>query len=115
MIEVLVLNYLKDHLDVPVFAVMPDLSKVSGGFVVIEKTFQQRKNHTNEVNIAIQSYGDSLYKAIELDQKVQAIMDDFNYLDNIAGSRLTNDYNFTDTTTKKYRYQAIYKINYVEV
>ena len=31
---------------------------------------------------------------------------------NIFKSSLNSDYNFTDTSTKKYRYQAVYDIYY---
>jgi hypothetical protein len=47
-----------------------------------------------------------------LDEHVQKVMQLFDTTENIASVYLTNDYNFTDTTTKKYRYQAIYKIKY---
>lgn len=113
MIEVLVLSYLKSALDVPVYALMPDLSK-NKEFVLIEKTFESDTNQLKECNIAIQSYADSLYNAILLDHKVQKSMKSFDSVNNIASVHLTNDYNFTDTTTKKYRYQAIYKIKYYE-
>lgn len=111
MIEVILLNFLKSNLDVPVFALMPDLTKNSK-FVLIEKTFENNTNQLKECNIAIQSYADSLYNAILLDEHVQKSMELFDTTDNIASVHLTNDYNFTDTTTKKYRYQAIYKIKY---
>jgi hypothetical protein len=90
---------------------MPDLTK-NKEFVLIEKTFENNTNHLKECNIAIQSYADSLYNAILLDEHVQKVMQLFDTTDNIASVHLTNDYNFTDTTTKKYRYQAIYKIKY---
>lgn len=111
MIEVILLNFLKSNLDVPVFALMPDLTK-NPKFVLIEKTFENNTNQLKECNIAIQSYADSLYNAILLDEHVQKSMELFDAVDNIASVHLTNDYNFTDTTTKKYRYQAIYKIKY---
>ena len=33
-------------------------------------------------------------------------------LDAVSASRLNSDYNFTDTTTKRYRYQAVYDLVY---
>ena len=111
MIEVILLNFLKSKLEVPVFAVMPDLTK-NKEFILIEKTFENNTNQLKECNFAVQSYADSLYNAILLDEHVQKVMQLFDATDNIASVHLTNDYNFTDTTTKKYRYQAIYKIKY---
>ena len=111
MIEVILLNFLKSKLEVPVFAVMPDLTK-NKEFILIEKTFENNTNQLKECNFAVQSYADSLYNAILLDEHVQKTMELFDTTNNIASVHLTNDYNFTDTTTKKYRYQAIYKIKY---
>lgn len=35
-------------------------------------------------------------------------------LDEIASVKLDNDYNFTDTETKEYRYQAVFDITYYQ-
>ena len=53
-----------------------------------------------------------MYKASELNEIVKEKMDDLITLPNISKSSLNSDYNFTDTQTKKYRYQAVYDIYY---
>ena len=35
-------------------------------------------------------------------------------LDRVAACRLERDYNFTDTETNKYRYQAVFAVTYYE-
>ena len=39
-------------------------------------------------------------------------MESFATTTNIFGVHLQADYNFTNTQTKQYRYQAVYEINY---
>ena len=60
----------------------------------------------------MQSYGPSLFEAAELNERVKAAMDDLIQLPDIISSDLDSDYNFTDTSTKRYRYQAVYDIIY---
>jgi len=47
---------------------------------------------------------------IKLNEEVKKALNNMINLDEIASVRLTNDYNFTDTETKQYRYQCIYDI-----
>ena len=60
--------------------------------------------------LALQSYGATLYQAAELNEQVKAAMEDIVELDLISRAELNTDYNFTDTQTKRYRYQAVYDL-----
>ena len=60
----------------------------------------------------MQSYAPSLFEAAELNERVKAAMDDLILLPDIFSAKLDSDYNFTDTATKQYRYQAVYNITY---
>ena len=55
-----------------------------------------------------------MQKAAELNETVKAAMDELAELRGIGSVSLNSDYNFTDSTTKQYRYQAIYNITYCE-
>ena len=78
---------------------------------LIEKTGDTRTDHINKATITIQSYGESLYEAMSLNELIKNIMlDDLISLDSVAGVKLNSDYNFTDTQTKNYRYQAVFDI-----
>ena len=48
--------------------------------------------------------------AAELNEQVKAAMEDLADLDEVSACRLNSDYNFTDTTTKHYRYQAVFDL-----
>ena len=110
MIETIVLDYLSSVLPEPCSLEVPE--RPPARFVVLEKTGSIRKNFIDTASFAVQSYGPSLFEAAELNERVKAAMDDLILLPDIISSKLDSDYNFTDTATKKYRYQAVYNITY---
>ena len=110
MIETLILNHLtlcgfSASLEIPEGGVAPPL-------VLIERTGGGEENHIRRATVALQSYGASLYLAASLNEQVKATMEDFAALPEIARCELNNDCNFTDTTKRLYRYQAVYDIMY---
>lgn len=114
MIEKAVLDKLNAVLDVPVY--LETAQVVPGSYVVIEKTGSSVKNHIYSASFAVQSIAPSMFKASELNERVKAEMDKLAELPGITRSELETDYNFTNTKTKQYRYQAVYKItHYKEV
>lgn len=112
MIEKIVLDYLSEKLNKPVYMETPSNPPTS--YVLLEKTGSSRENHIDRATFAIQSYDESLYKTALLNDAVKRAMDDIIELDNISKSSLNSDYNYTDTTNKKYRYQAVYDLIYME-
>ena len=108
MIEKIILDYLTDALTVPVYMEIP--ASPPGSFVVIEKTGSSVENRLWSAMFAIQSYGPSMYAAASLNEEVKAAMLDAVVLDDITSVDLNSDYNFTDTGTKRYRYQAVFDI-----
>lgn len=110
MIELIILNHLQSKLNVPVSLEKP--SKQTGSYVVFEKTSSSRANHLSDATIAFQSYAESLYDAVLLNEEVKQAVDSLIELDEIRGLSLNSDYNFTDPTTKEYRYQAVYDIKH---
>ncbi len=110
MIETTVLDYLSSVLPEPCSLEVPE--RPPARFVLLEKTGSSRKNFINTATFAVQSYAPSLFEAAELNERVKAAMDDLILLPDIFSAKLDSDYNFTDTATKKYRYQAVYNITY---
>lgn len=110
MIEVIILNHLKSKLSVPVRLEKPE--PPPDEYVLFEKIGGDRSNHLLSSTFAFQSYSDSMYGASSLNEKVKKVVDSLIELDDIASVNLNSDYNFTDTTTKKYRYQAVYDIKH---
>lgn len=112
MIETTVLDYLRDRLGVPVTMEVPE--GASGTFVVLEKTGSSRQNYIRRATLAVQSYAPTLLLAAQLDDRVIEAMLALPKLDRVAACRLERDYSFTDTETKKYRYQAVFAVTYYE-
>lgn len=110
MIEEIVLAFLTERLAVPVSLEAPE--KPEPPFVVLEKVGSRRNEHLYSATFAVQSYGNSMYEAAKLNERVKAAMDALPDLDEITRSQLNSDYNFTDTASKRYRYQAVYDITH---
>lgn len=109
MIAKTLLDYLDNTLDVPVVMEAPEQTT---GYVLIDQTGSSRTNHIISTTFAIQSYGSSLYNAMLLNDEVKDAMVGFAELDEITRVELETDYNFTNTATKQYRWQAVYQITH---
>ena len=111
MIEKVVLDYLSDALQVPVYMQKPE-NKVPFGdtFVVLEKTGSGMENHIFSAVFAIQSYAPSLYEAAVLNEAVKSAMYDIITLDQITKVSLNGDYPFIKESTKQPRYQAVFEL-----
>ena len=110
MIELIVKNYLSTKLEIPiVFEHQKNLPK---RFILIQKTSGSRENFLNSSTVAIQSYAESMFESAKLNEKIKNLMYDLITVDEVSNVDLNSDYNFTDTETKQYRYQAIFDIHY---
>lgn len=111
MIEKTIYDYLKDKLNpVPVFLEIPN--NTPKRFVLIQKTGSRGNRHLVSSTIAIQSYDETLYKTSQLNEAVKMAMFDLASVDEVTKSELNSDYNYTDITTKKYRYQAVFDVTH---
>lgn len=110
MIELVIKKHLEAVLDVAVL--LEHEEQMPESFVVFEKTAGGLKNGINKATFAFQSYGSTLYEAACLNDAVKEAVLGLVTCDEIGGVRLNSDYNFTDMTTKAYRYQAVFDITY---
>lgn len=109
MIETLLIDYLSEHLEVFVGMEAPEQTT---DYVLIDKTGSSRNNHIITSSFAIQSYGATLYDAMLLNNEVTEVMEGLIELNQITRVELETDYNYTDTETKQYRWQAVYDITH---
>ena len=109
MIAKTLLDFLAEDLDIDVYMEQP--SEVTN-YVLIDQTGSIRTNHITTTTIALQSYAPSLYEAMVLNDRVKGAMERFATLNEVARVELDTDYNFTNTTTKQYRWQAVYLITH---
>lgn len=110
MIEKCVCDYLNEVMGLPAFWEKPE--EMPEEFIVIEKTGGTKNDQIKASTIAIQSYAGSMFRAAEINEAVKNAMDHITELDGVSRAQLNSDYNFTDTTTKQYRYQAVYDITH---
>lgn len=112
MIEKTVYDYLSANLDAAVYTELPE-TDMPTEFVVIEKVAGSITDHIRSATIACQSYSlTSLYNAAVLNEAVHDVMDAMAEHVDVGQCQMTADTNFTDTSTKRYRYQCLYNIFY---
>lgn len=112
MIEITVLQYLEETLQIPVYAEKPESPEPE--YILIERTSGGYTNHICRATMAVQSYADSMLRAAQINEYVEKAMRDIISLTDISRCELNSSYNFTDISSKKYRYQAVFDIVYME-
>lgn len=113
MIEKIIYDYLKTALssdEIPVYMERP--AQKPACYVLLEKTGGGEDNHIKRATIAVQSINTSLYNTAVLNEKVINLMSAAISLDEVCKVELNSDYNFTDASTKEYRYQAVFDIKH---
>ncbi len=110
MIEIVLLRYLERETGLPVSMEVPE--KPPEEFITLEKTGGGEKDHIQTAMFAIRSYGGSLLRAAEINEQVKTAMKAMPEKTEVFRAELNGDYNYTDTRTKRYRYQAVYDITY---
>ena len=98
---------------VPVHMEKP--ADLSGTYVVLERTGGNIENYIKHATIAVQAYAPTMYGAAELANRARdaffTLLDD----DHIFSVDLNSGpYNYTDHSTKQYRYQSVFIITYEE-
>ena len=113
LIEFVIRDYLEDALEgVPVYMEHPGSGETS--YVIIEKIGSTETNHIPGATFAVQSYAATLAEAAKLNRRVKTAMLDAIELDMIYAVKLNSDYNYTDLSTKQYRYQGVYVITHAQ-
>jgi hypothetical protein len=112
MIEKTILDYLGEHLSVPVYMEEPIDKPAS--YVLIERTGSSESDLIESTTLALQSYGASLYDAAALNMAVKARIKQAVELPSVSAVYIKADYNFTDTETKRYRYQCVAVVTHFE-
>lgn len=109
MIEKTILDYLTEILAAPCYMERPD-SQIPASYVVIEKTGGTMTNQIESATIAVQAYAGTMYDAAALNESVKSAMLNIITLDSISSCKLNSNYNYTDTSTKQYRYQSVWDV-----
>lgn len=110
MIEIIIKNFLDTYLSVSSF--LEKKGEMPLSYVLLEKTGSSKINHLLSSTFAFQSYAPSMYEAAKLNEELKEVVERLIELNEISDVSLNSDYNFTDTETKEYRYQAVFDINH---
>ena len=110
MIEAIIRDYLLALLDVPVYIDVP--ADPPENYVVIERTGGSETEHIRSATIAVQSYGPRKTAAAELHEQVLRLLPDIADGIKVSACDLNAEYDYTDTQTKRYRYQAVFDLVY---
>lgn len=111
MIEKTVLDYLTAKLSpTPVYMETPENPPEQ--YVLVDKTGGGMSDQIWTATIAVQSLAATLYDAALLNESVIQKMLAITGEEDIGSVSLNSHYNFTDTRTKKYRYQAVFNLVY---
>jgi len=111
MIEITILNFLNSKMTVPAYMEKP-ADNTPTRYVLMEKIGGSKENCLPSSTFAFQSYAESLYQAAALNESLKSAVESLVELNEIGKVKLNSDYNFTDTVTKQYRYQAVYDISH---
>lgn len=112
MVEKIYIDYLSAVFpEMPVLAERPS-KPIPDTFIMIDNNGTSEENHIWRSTVAFQSYGRSLLDAAELNDRVIEAVKNSTTLNKVASARLNSAYNFTDTATKFYRYQAVFDITH---
>ena len=90
----------------------PNENNSRDAFLVVQKTGGGVVNRLRNATIAVQSYAPTLAEAAQLNEAVITVMGNIIELAGITAVRLNSDYEFSKTSTKQPRYQALFEIYY---
>lgn len=112
MLETILLQRLAEGTGCPTYMEAPENKPER--YIILERTGGgERGAEMRTAMMAVQSYGPTLLDAAELNEEVLEIMSEIQYRENsIISCELNSTYNFTDTRTKRYRYQAVFDLVY---
>ena len=113
-IEQLVQRHLEGKTVYPAFLEEPAKAQRPPRYYLAARLGNTPDNHINHARIAVQSYAPSLVEAMALNRAAYEAMKSLPELSAVTSAGLVSDYNFTDTATGRYRWQAVYEISYYD-
>lgn len=113
MIEETVIQHLTEQMT-PIPAFMETPADPPEKWILVEKTGTTVENYLWCSTFAVRSHGPSLYEAAALSRTVIDAMSRLPERAEVTRCRLNTEGNYTDTASKRYRYQAVFDIYHYE-
>lgn len=114
VIEALIIAYLTAHTGIsyPVYGDMPP-GDDPDRYYLVDKTGNSVTDHLHTAQITVQSVSAvSKAEAAGMNEALVTAMMGLTSLAEVSACRLNSDYDYTDTSTKRYRYQAVFDVTY---
>lgn len=114
-LEERIISFLNSSEDVeyPAYGDTPYKENLPAHHYMVQRTGSTTRDHLTTAQIAIQSVTiASKAMAAEMNEALVEAMQSLVTLSNISACKLNSDYDYTDTTTKHFRYQAVFDITY---
>lgn len=113
-IEMLIMRHLEGKTVYPAFLEEPAKPQRPPRYYIVARVGVSPENHIHHGRIAVQSYAPSLVEAMALNRAAYDAMQSLPELSAVTAAGLVSDYNFTDEETGRYRWQAVYAVNYYD-
>lgn len=111
-VEERILTFLsKKMAPIPVYMMRPE--EPDSEYCIMEVNTGQEVNRVVGASVTVRSVAPTLYRAATLSYQVIAAMRDLVDVNNVTSCALNSNVNYTDTTTKEYRYQTLFTIHYM--
>lgn len=112
MIESVVIGYLNEKLNVPVYAEEP--TRKIDEYVIVQTIDNGRVNFIDACTLSIKSVSTTFENAGKLNKKVKDAMFDIIELSNVSSSKCGGGGQRIDTVTKRYTHECIFNLYYTE-
>ena len=113
-IEILIQRHLEGKTVYPAFLEEPAKGERPPRYYIVARVGVSPENHIHRGRITVQSYAPSLVEAMALNRAAYDAMQSLPELSAVTAAGLVSDYNFTDEETGRYRWQAVYAVNYYD-
>lgn len=114
-VEEVVISYLNGHADIeyPAYGDTPYKNNLPAHHYMVEKTGSNTRDRITTAQITIQSVTvQSKAQAARMNERMTGVMEGIVGTSGISACHLNSDYDYTDTTSKRWRYQAVFDITY---
>lgn len=112
MVDVEILNRLNALLSLDVYMEKPDDAPEE--FYVIQFVKGGNQHGLAEMSIIAQSYGNTMYRACDMNKDMEAALESLISEDYIRDISRNGSYPYNKTDIKQYRYQCLFDVSYYE-
>lgn len=113
-IEILIQRHLEGKTVYPTFLEEPAKPQRPPRYFLVARMGVSPQNHIHHGRIVVQSYAPSLAGAMALNRAAYDAMQSLPELSAVTAAALVTDYDFTDESTHRYRWQAVYEVIYYD-